>query len=165
MYDLQVLGDLIMALKIIPTQPSATATASSEALDNSVSRNNHSEEDKENNPLMGTTSHVPSSIQNPTLVEEASTEPHSNASTISIHETEQCSDKASDSQGIVGEISQSLKSDSIGVPMEGVEEGSCNGNDSANAASIGTTDNLVTAISANSQVDMSMSDNEYSERD
>ena len=49
--------------------------------------------------------------------------------------------------------------------LEGVEEGSCNGNDSANAAPIGTTDNLVTAISANSQVDMSMSDNEYSEKD
>merc|ERR1712096_85385 len=62
--EIEVLSDLIVALKIIPTQTSAMTSSPSESLDNSASRNNHSEEDKENNPQL--MSGASSTNQNPT---------------------------------------------------------------------------------------------------
>ena len=167
------MGDLIVALKIIPTQPQATTSLGSEPLDNSVLGTNLSEENKENNPLVSTTSQISSTSQNPINSDDitTSTELHSDASNSSCHETEHCADKSGGSPA--DQNSHCVKSNSEGTPMEGIEEGPCNGNDSSNNG--GKTNNdpsiggnltsIVTSMSTNSQVDMNMSDNEYSEKD
>ena len=159
-----------MALKIIPTKPQTTTPLESEALDNAVLVNNLSEEDKENNPHVST-SQISSGDQNPTNNCDIATsiELQSDASNSSSHETEQSVDKSKEIQA--NQNSQCVKSDSGVTPMEGIEEGRCNGNDSSNGnadkSNNDTTvsNNLVTSMSANSQVDMNMSDAEFSEKD
>lgn len=159
-----------MALKIIPAQPQATTSPGSEPLDNSVLESNTSEENKENNPLSNASSHISG---NPNLINSditTSTELHSDASNSSSHETENLADTSGGSQA--DQSSHCVKSDSGGSPMEGIEEGTLNGTDninipgnSKNHISTGGNLNNVKRMSTNSQVDMNMSDTEYSEKD
>ena len=157
-----------MALKIIPTQPHAS-TSGNEPLDNTVLGSISSEENKENNPLLSTTSLL-SGNQNPINSDITTSELHSDASNSSSHGTENLADNSGGSQA--DQSSQCVKSDSAGSPMEGIEEGTCNGNDISNSViseknEIGTGSDLnnSTKMSTNCQVDMNMSDAEYSEKD
>ena len=160
------MGDLILALKIIPAQPQPSTSSVNDPLDNSVLGNNTSEENKENNPLVTTASQLSSNqTQNSEIV--TSNELHSDASNTNSHETENIADNTA------GPADQNhcVKSDLGSTPMEGVEEGTCNGTE------IGSIDNAKNDIpnenniananrmSTNSQVDMNMSDTEFSEKD
>merc|ERR1719211_149514 len=158
--ELEVLGDLIVALKIIPTQPHAS-TSGNEPLDNTVLGSITSEENKENNPLLSATSLL-SGNQNPINSDITTSELHSDASNSSSHGTENLADNSGGIQA--DQSSQCVKSDSAGSPMEGIEEGTCNGNDISNSVmggknEIGTGSDLnhSTKMSTNCQVDMNMS--------
>lgn len=167
--ELEVLGDLIVALKIIPAQPQATTSSGSEPLDNSVLGNATSEENKENNPLSNAPLNL-STNENPINSDiTTTTELHSDASNSSSHGTENLADTSGGSQA--DQSSQCIKSDSGGSPMEGIEEGTCNSTE--NITSTGNSKNgnstrgnlNATRMSTNSQVDMNMSDTENSEKD
>lgn len=167
--ELEVLGDLIMALKIIPAQPHDSTSSANEPLDNTVLGSNTSEENKENNPLLSTTSLL-SGNQNPINRDITTSELHSDASNSSSHGTENLAEYSGGSQA--DQSSHCVKSDSGGSPMEGIEEGKCNGNDIGNSVAsekneIGTGSDLnnSTKMSTNCQVDMNMSDTEYSEKE
>ena len=158
-----------MALKIIPSQPHASTSSGNELLDNTVLGSNTSEENKENNPVLNTTSLL-SGNQNPINSDITSSELHSDASNSSSHGTENLADNSGGSQA--DQSSHCVKSDSGGSPMEGIEEGTYNGNDIGN--SIGSEKNEIetgsdlnngTKMSTNCQVDMNMSDTEYSEKE
>ena len=71
-----------MALKIIPIQPQESASTANEPLDNSVLEGTSSEENKENNPVLSTASHIPDN--HTTIISDIpSTELHSDASNSS----------------------------------------------------------------------------------
>ena len=156
-----------MALKIIPVSPQQSSTGN-DTVDSSVLGNNTSEENKENNPLV-TTASQPSGnhAQNSSEIVN-SNELHSDASNSSSHEPENIADITVSN---LADNSHCVKSDLGSTPMEGVEEGTCNGNE------IGSLDNAKNDLSnennldnsarmsTNSQVDMNMSDNEFSEKD
>ena len=160
------MGDLILALKIIPAQPQPSTSSVNDPLDNSVLGSSTSEENKENNPLLSTTSHL-SGNQNPLNSDITTSELHSDASNSSSHGTDNPADNSAGSQA--DQNSHCIKSDSGSSPMEGVEEGTCNGNDILNSVGEKNIDcggDLNNArMSTNSQVDMNMSDTEYSEKD
>ena len=156
-----MLEDLIVALKIIPISPQQPSSGN-EPVDNSVLGNNTSEENKENNPLVTTASHQ---TQNSEIV--TSNELHSDASNSNSHETENIADN---SGGSPADQSHCVKSDMGSTPMEGVEEGTCNGTDIGNmenSKNYMPNDNIANAnrMSTNSHVDMNMSDTEFSEKD
>ena len=160
-----MLDDLIMALKIIPVSPQQSSSGN-DIVDGSVLGNNPQEENKENNPLV-TTAVSGNQIKNSSEI-VTSTELHSDASNSSSHETENIADN---SGGSPADHSHCVKSDSGGTPMEGVEEGTCNGDEIGsldNAKNDMTNENNLansTRMSTNSQVDMNMSDTEFSEKD
>jgi len=163
--ELEVLGDLIVALKIIPIQPQESASTANEPLDNSVLEGTSSEENKENNPVLSTASHIPDN--HTTIISDIpSTELHSDASNSSSRENENMTDHPVGN--LTDQSSQNIQSDSGSSPMEGVEEGTCNGcvvdtisNDNPESVKL----NNVTRMSTNSQVDMNLSDTECSEKD
>jgi len=165
--ELEVLEDLIVALKIIPVSPQQSSTGN-DTVDSSVLGNNTSEENKENNPLV-TTASQPSGnhAQNSSEIVN-SNELHSDASNSSSHEPENIADITVSN---LADNSHCVKSDLGSTPMEGVEEGTCNGNEIGsldNAKNdLSNENNLVNSarMSTNSQVDMNMSDNEFSEKD
>lgn len=154
-----------MALKIIPIQPQESASTANEPLDNSVLEGTSSEENKENNPVLTTASHIPDN--HTTIISDIpSTELHSDASNSSSRENEIMTDNPVGN--LTDQSSQNIQSDSGSSPMEGVEEGTCNGcvvdtisNDNPESVKL----NNVTRMSTNSQVDMNLSDTECSEKD
>ena len=161
-----MLEDLILALKIIPVN-SQQSSSGNDAVDGSVLGNN-TEENKENNPLVTTASPLSGNQTKNSSEIVTLNELHSDASNSSSHEIENIADN---SGGSPADHSHCVKSDSGSTPMEGVEEGTCNGNEIGsldNAKNDMTNENNLansTRMSTNSQVDMNMSDTEFSEKD
>ena len=118
-------------------------------------------------PLDENSSFLKGTAKAPRLIMDAF---HSDASNSSSHGTENLADNSGGSQA--DQSSHCVKSDSGSSPMEGIEEGTYNGNDTGNSVGsekneieTGSELNNATKMSTNCQVDMNMSDTEYSEKE